>query len=466
MSLTYGFYDSVNGDRVYDAEQFGSIFDGVITDGVYANIGNRFRVTAGSGLRVIVGTGRAWFNHTWTLLDAAMEIDLPSADLNNPRIDAVCLVVDKTIVRANYIEIVSGTPNSTPAKPTISSQNNVYRYPLAYVTVPKGATVPGSIEQAVGNGLDTPLIITPTSQVTFDDIVDVDALQAEWDAYMVTANDQLSAQQSDFNSWLADLDDALADDPDNVAGRLQGQISKINWQIDNNTWRIGGIIDDETGDFIITDDDETLSTAISFVIEDELADRLSKTMELDKGTLIPNNSDLDTYTTPGNYYVPASANASTIANTPTENSGYSLKVFNHYTDKPFQLAIAQTVIYWRYKGSTWSSWYIFASRTWVESNTASALNNIFKAVTYTYQYTVPANGTLSITADNFGYSYPEGYTPIGVIYATSGDSPYVGVDMFRASTTSGTIMVVRNHTSTARTYTASICVTFAKSDCF
>ena len=45
MSLTYGFYNSVDHDRVYDATQFGSIFDGVINDGVFQNIGDLFAVS-------------------------------------------------------------------------------------------------------------------------------------------------------------------------------------------------------------------------------------------------------------------------------------------------------------------------------------------------------------------------------------------------------------------------------------
>ena len=34
MSVTYGFYNSLNGDRRYDANQMSAIFDGLIIDGV------------------------------------------------------------------------------------------------------------------------------------------------------------------------------------------------------------------------------------------------------------------------------------------------------------------------------------------------------------------------------------------------------------------------------------------------
>ena len=39
MSVTYGFYNSLNGDRKYDSAQISSIFDGLIVDGIFASIG-------------------------------------------------------------------------------------------------------------------------------------------------------------------------------------------------------------------------------------------------------------------------------------------------------------------------------------------------------------------------------------------------------------------------------------------
>ena len=56
MAVTYGFYNSVSGDRKYDARQIASIFDGVILDGVYQSIGTALIVTASSGLQVRVAT--------------------------------------------------------------------------------------------------------------------------------------------------------------------------------------------------------------------------------------------------------------------------------------------------------------------------------------------------------------------------------------------------------------------------
>ena len=44
MSVTYGFYNSINGDRKYNALEMSSIFDGIIVDGVYMSIGDALNV--------------------------------------------------------------------------------------------------------------------------------------------------------------------------------------------------------------------------------------------------------------------------------------------------------------------------------------------------------------------------------------------------------------------------------------
>ena len=72
MAFSYGFYNSLNGDRKYDSEDLSRMFDGIIYDGVIGAVGDTFAVKAGTGNTVNVSSGRAWFNHTWTYNDAPM----------------------------------------------------------------------------------------------------------------------------------------------------------------------------------------------------------------------------------------------------------------------------------------------------------------------------------------------------------------------------------------------------------
>ena len=80
MSITYGFYNSIDGDRKYDAAAMSAIFDGIINDGIYMSIGQRMIIKPNEGMTVKVGTGRAWFNHTWTLNDAEIILTLANSD--------------------------------------------------------------------------------------------------------------------------------------------------------------------------------------------------------------------------------------------------------------------------------------------------------------------------------------------------------------------------------------------------
>ena len=135
MSISYGFYNSINHDRKYNAEQISSIFDGIITDGVYHSIGDAFSVTPGTGMSVNVASGRAWFDHTWLLIFAMIVVELTAAHQVYDRIDAIILKVDRD-TRTNTITAKAGTPSSSPAKPKMADGE----HPLAYVTVGNGVT--------------------------------------------------------------------------------------------------------------------------------------------------------------------------------------------------------------------------------------------------------------------------------------------------------------------------------------
>ena len=174
--VTYGFYNSKNGDRKYDAIQMSSIFDGIIRDGVLQHYGTAMVVKESEGMMVNVGIGRAWFNHTWTLNDALLPLTVPISEVLLNRIDAVVLEVDaRESVRANSIKVIKGTPASSPKNPTLVKTNDRWQYPLAYIRVNAGVT---SIRQAnITNCVGTsacPFVTAPLEKMS------IDALIAQW----------------------------------------------------------------------------------------------------------------------------------------------------------------------------------------------------------------------------------------------------------------------------------------------
>ena len=172
--VTSGFYDSLNHDRRYSSIQFGSIFDGVIQDGVFQHVGSRLMVSQNSGMMISVGAGRAWFNHTWTYNDSILPLTVPQSEVILDRVDAVVLEVDaREEGRINAIKIVKGTPTSKNAKPpAMLKEKNRWQYPLAYIKVAAGVTSirTADITNKVGTS-DCPFVTAPLDKMSIDDLV-------------------------------------------------------------------------------------------------------------------------------------------------------------------------------------------------------------------------------------------------------------------------------------------------------
>lgn len=138
MAITSGFFDSINGDRTYNAEQMSNYFDGLVSNGIYESIGDRFVVQAGSGMNVTVGTGRALIQSRWIKNDAAVTLTLDAADLQLNRIDAIILQLDLTESgREINIVVKKGTPAVNPIKPNIVQSSDIYELCLAYINIGK-----------------------------------------------------------------------------------------------------------------------------------------------------------------------------------------------------------------------------------------------------------------------------------------------------------------------------------------
>lgn len=153
MAITSGFFDSLeNSPRRYTAEQFGSIFDGLISDGVYENYPGKgpnnttippFQVTPvtgqGSSYTVNVGPGRAWFNHLWILNDST-NFDINAPHITFDRMDTILLKVDKNSRECRLVyNPGSADGNVQPDIQEDDTSVGIYYYPIAYIRVPKNA---------------------------------------------------------------------------------------------------------------------------------------------------------------------------------------------------------------------------------------------------------------------------------------------------------------------------------------
>ena len=201
MAVTCGFFNALEHDRLYDAIQMSSIFDGIIRDGIFSTIGTSMAVTAsGSGLVVNVGAGRAWFNHTWILNDTQYPVEAEAAEVVLDRIDAVVIEINQSAeIRDCSIKFIKGTPSSRPERPVMTHNAEVNQYALAYVSIRAGQTTifQADITSVIGND-ETPFITGLLQQTSIESIV------AQWqDEFYTYFNNFRSTTTSDFNTWMA-----------------------------------------------------------------------------------------------------------------------------------------------------------------------------------------------------------------------------------------------------------------------
>lgn len=163
--LSFGFYNSKGGDRKYDAEQIGAMFNGLITDGVFANYKEALRVTSGAGKReIVVRPGRAWFNGTWTEVDdGGHSIHLGTSFAVDDTF-YICLAVSKKS-RLNSIAYYKDIPENNP-------DTGLYYYLLAQINIPAGSDriMDSMITDTRGSDL-CPYVTGIMETVSFEELV-------------------------------------------------------------------------------------------------------------------------------------------------------------------------------------------------------------------------------------------------------------------------------------------------------
>ena len=230
--VTCGFFNSDStGTRKYDAMDFSKLFDGMVTDGVFASIGDCLIVKAGSGTTVNVGTGKCWFDRTWTLNDDILPITCDDSETLLNRIDAIVLEVNTSqSVRDNCFKYVKGTPASEPKKPSLINTEFVHQHALCYITRPAGSTeiTQANIENVIGTN-ETPFITAILQTVSLDELLgqwrtqldefvaqeelDIEDFIAkneeEYDASIVAKekefDDAIAAKEAAHDKWSAEI---------------------------------------------------------------------------------------------------------------------------------------------------------------------------------------------------------------------------------------------------------------------
>lgn len=190
------FFNSINGDRRYRAEDFASYFAKILTNGVFPNPSNNLQVLAKEGMKITIKAGGCNINGYFGINDTDEVI---TCSVANPMAQRVDIVVARWSLTNR--EIVLAVKSNTT---TLTRTADTYEICLAEITIPAGAS---SISQA--NIRDTRQDTSKCGLI--NSLITADS---------TTLFNQFEAQ---FNNWFADIKGKLNAD---VAGSLQMQIDK------------------------------------------------------------------------------------------------------------------------------------------------------------------------------------------------------------------------------------------------
>lgn len=231
MGITSGFFNSISGDRTYNADQMTTYFEGLVSDGVYENIGDRFRVTTANSMAVNIGSGRALLRSRWVKNDAVLTMSIDAADVQFARYDAVVLRLDLTESGRDIdVAVIKGTPAPYPQVPNLTRTDDVYELLLAAVHVRKNANM--ILQSDIADMRSSSQCGWVTGLI---DQVDTSDLFAQWQtaysdyyAQSTAAFDSYLAEKTvAFNTWFDSLTATL--NVDTSIAKYQNSVSVIGY---------------------------------------------------------------------------------------------------------------------------------------------------------------------------------------------------------------------------------------------
>lgn len=250
--------------------------------GVYTTEDYKCSVT-GANTTVTVSEGIAWirnkrFAGKSACMPVATNVDLGVANASLPRWDVVCLQFD---ANENETDIVvkNGTAASSPVLPAISQTETLYELYLCKVYRPAGsATI--SAGDVYDLRLDPELCGLMADSVTE---IDTSAINAQINSLTENLREEIAGVEDESALMLKSVYDTDGDGTVDNAKKLDGHEADYFMPKSESNALIGG-------------------------------------------TDIPANSDLNSYTQPGNYCCYANAAAATLVNCPA-SSAFILRVF-------------------------------------------------------------------------------------------------------------------------------------------
>lgn len=232
----FSFFNDIDDDRVYFAEDFARHLAKYFTNGIF---NNELKVLANNDMTITIQEGDAnieGYRYTNTG-DLTKTIDTADGELK--RIDNVVIRLDLTN-RLISAQIIKGTFSDKPSAPSLVRSSTVYDIKLAEVYIDNGIT---SITQSAikDTRFDKNVCGNVVSTVETIDTTDV------YNQLYTKFEELIQQEQDTFTAWFNRIKNQLDSD---AAGHLAAQINKIvdnglrsytkrltidNWLLNNET---------------------------------------------------------------------------------------------------------------------------------------------------------------------------------------------------------------------------------------
>ena len=250
------FFNSVSGDRKYAAEDWAAYFASFVSNGVFALPSNSLQVVISSGMGIAIKVGSGFINGYYYRNTTDLAKTLAVADGIYNRIDRIVLrwsLLNRTMT----VEVLQGTPASTPTATALTRDAEVYELALADVYIGAGVTsiVQSNITDRRASSELCGFVTGVIDQFDFTTLcVQFDAFfaeyeqriaaefdyfeglgQARYDALDANMDEFEESAQENFNEWFENLEYVLDGD---VAGHLQYEIDAMTAYVEDAVDRL------------------------------------------------------------------------------------------------------------------------------------------------------------------------------------------------------------------------------------
>ncbi len=278
FEVNAGFFDAINNDRTYSAEDMNRPYRKLISNGVFATPkgepSDYLQVfSADNGMNIIVSEGCALIGDKWFENPSDFMITISQNTEVLTRIDSIIAQVDKTQAgRVGNIVYRKGNASSNPIHPDINTDEDIIEFRLADITIsPSCVSVTQDLITDCRGSEECPWVTSLIYQV------DTSTLYAQWqEAYKKYYTDQeaehdkyfsdfktmmsdfFNEEENAFNAWFEKMKGQLSED---AAGKIQLEIDEITTILNETKEDLEDAISPiitEDGNYIVTEDNKRL----------------------------------------------------------------------------------------------------------------------------------------------------------------------------------------------------------------